>query len=158
MARPGRSRSFASHSGQAAGDTFRFLKPVAAKRIHATGFKVLHLCLSLSQNRCTLFGRHAPKPVETKRIHATGFRLFSLCMSLSQNRCVLLGDMHQSPSRRNRFMRRALSYFPCACRCPKTAAHFWGVHSRGTAFQSAFMALSDNNSARIAIAASLANA
>ena len=50
------------------------------------------------------------KRIASKRIHATRFRLLFLCMSLSQNRCALLGDMHF-----------------CACRYPKTAAHFWAT-------------------------------
>jgi hypothetical protein len=32
------------------------LKPVAAQRIHATGFMPLYLCMSLSQNRYALLG------------------------------------------------------------------------------------------------------
>ena len=59
----------------------RHLKRVAAKRIHATRFRLLLLCMSLSQNRCALLG---------------DMQLF-LCMSLSQNGCALLGDMHYSP-------------------------------------------------------------
>ncbi|PDT41473.1 hypothetical protein CO656_11780 [Sinorhizobium sp. FG01] len=36
--------------------THKVLKPVAFKRIHAARFRSLFLCMSSSQNRCTVLG------------------------------------------------------------------------------------------------------